>query len=104
PRDLLFGIRDYGEVERRALRLLDVLGPFLVRVDRVDAQTEDLDASLLEFWFELGHIAQLRGANWSEVLRVREKDGPTVADPFVEAFDRAFGSLRAEIGNDFTNA
>src|SRR5262252_7899727 len=104
PRYLLFGIRNYWEIERRALRLLDVLGPLLVRIDRVDAQTEDLDATLLEFGFELGHIAEFRGADRSEILRVREEDRPTVADPFVEAFDRAFGSLRAEIRNDFTNA
>ena len=33
----------------------------------------------------LGQIAELRGANGSKVLRVREQDRPTVADPFVKA-------------------
>jgi hypothetical protein len=65
-----------GEVEspirriiwREALRLLDVVSPFLVEVDRIDAEADHLDASSVEFRLDFCHIAELSGADRREVL------------------------------------
>jgi len=50
--------------------------------DGIDAQADDLRVALGELRLQLRHIAELRGAHRSEILRVREKDGPAIADPF----------------------
>ena len=86
-----------GIVGRGALRLLDVLRPALVIVDRVDRQPDDLRVALVELGLDLGEVAKLGGAHRREVLRMREQDRPLVADPVVEV-DRPFRGLRREIG------
>jgi len=90
------GVADDRIVRRRALGLLDVLGPPLVVGHRIDAQADDLAVALRELRLELGHVAELGRANGGEVLRVREQDGPPVPDPLVEV-DLAFGGLRREV-------
>src|SRR5207248_10460629 len=79
-----------------ALRLLDVLGPGLVAVDRVDRQPEDLHVPAVELGLDLRHVAELGGAHRSEGLRVREQNGPRIADPIVEA-DRPFRRVGLEV-------
>ena len=54
-------------------------------VDRIDRQTDDLDAALVELRLDLGHVAEFGGAYRREVLRVGEQYGPGIADPVVEA-------------------
>ena len=93
---LAVGVGDDREVDRLALRLLDVLGPLAVRVDGVDAQADHLDVALVELGLELGHRAQLGGADRGEVLRVREEHRPAVALPVVEV-DGAFGGVGGEV-------
>src|SRR5262249_23995504 len=102
-RDLLISVGNDRIVEAGALGLFDVHGPLLVRLRGVDTQAYNLDAALVELRFELGHITKFRGADGGEVLGVREEDRPTVANPLVEAADRTFARLRAEIRNYFTN-
>src|SRR5215467_12572746 len=63
---------------------------------RVDRQTDNLDAPLVELRLDPGHVAKLGRAHWREVLGVREQDGPGIADPVVEA-NFAIGRLRLEI-------
>ena len=89
-------VADHRIVRREALRLLDVGGPAGVAVDRIDRQADDLDAALVELRLDLGHVAELGGADRREILGVREQHRPLVADPVVE-FDLAFGGLRLEI-------
>ena len=52
-----------------------------VLVDGIDAEADDLDVALVEVRLELGHVAELGGADRGEVLRVREDDAPGIAEP-----------------------
>src|SRR5690606_9963601 len=79
------------------LRLLDVGGPLVVIVDRVDAEADHLDVALVEFGLELGHRAQLGGADRGEVPGVGEEHAPGVAEPLVEA-DASGGGVGFEVG------
>src|SRR6185436_11986274 len=55
-----------------------------------------LAVALVELWLEPGHVAELGRAHRREVLRVREEDGPAIADPLVEV-DGALGGLCREV-------
>ena len=85
------------------MRLLDVLGPFAMAVDRIGAEADQLDVALVEIGLELGGGAELGGADGGEVLGVGEEDAPAVAQPFVEA-DLAFGGFRLEVGRGVADA
>ena len=50
--DLLVAVGDEREVERMALGVLDVVGPALVRIERIDRQADDLDVALVELGLE----------------------------------------------------
>src|SRR5690606_12988794 len=65
--DLAIGIGDDREVDRSVLRLVDVVDPLDVRVDRIDGQGDDLDAALGELVLELGGETQFGGAHRREV-------------------------------------
>src|SRR5215831_15176623 len=67
-----------------SLGLLNVLCPFAVLGDRVNAQADNLASTLGELGLKPGHGSQFGGAHRREVLRMREKDRPAVADPFVK--------------------
>src|SRR5262249_17486931 len=69
-RHLEVGVGDYRVIGGEALRLLDVVGPAVMAGKRVDGQSDDLDAALVELGLDLGHIAELGGAHWREILRV----------------------------------
>jgi hypothetical protein len=94
--DLVVGVGNQRVVELRALRLLDVLRPAVVRVERVDAHADHLDVALVELGLALGERAQLGGAHRCEVLRVGEEHPPAVAQVVVEVH-RALGGLRGEV-------
>ena len=68
----------------------------------VDAEADDLDVALVELGLQLGHIAELGGADRGEVLRVRKQNAPAGSEPVVEA-DSAFGCLRFEIWRGAAN-
>src|SRR4029077_5504976 len=87
---------DHGIIRRETLRLLDVVCPARMFVDRIDRQTDDLDAAFIELRLDLGHVAELGGADGGEILWMREQHGPFVADPIVKT-DLAFGGFRFEI-------
>ena len=74
-----------------------------MRVHRVDRQADELAVALGELRLHAGHVAQLGGAHWREVLRVREQTDPAVADPVVEA-DRAGRGLGLEVGGGVVDA
>src|SRR2546427_6533101 len=67
------------------LRPLDGGGPGVVRVDGIDRTADRLHAPLVELRLEPGHVAELSRADRREVTRVREENGPAVADPVVKA-------------------
>src|SRR5205807_1624987 len=81
-----------------SLRFLDVLRPLLVIGDRVHTDPDDLAVPLLELGFQPRHVAELGRANWGEVLRMREQDGPPVSDPLVEG-DPALRSVGGKVGS-----
>ena len=72
-------------------------------LDRIDAQADDLGIPLLELGLESRHVAEFRRADRREILGMREKDRPLVADPFVE-MDRALRGLGFEIGGGVVDA
>src|SRR5215831_340799 len=53
------GIGDHWVIGGEALRLLDVLGPAVMVGERIDGQTDNLDATLVELGLDIGHIAEL---------------------------------------------
>ena len=72
------------------------LRPLLVLVDRIDAETDDLDAALVELRLQLRHVTELGRADRREVLRMRKQHRPGVANPLME-IDEPLGRLRLEI-------
>ena len=61
------------------------LRPAHVGLERVDAQTDHLDAAAVERELEAGDLAELGRADGREVLRMGEEHAPAVAEPLVEA-------------------
>lgn len=55
---------------------LNVLDPALVCVHWVAGEGNHLDTPLLKLWYELGHHAELSGADGSVVSWVGEQDTP----------------------------
>jgi len=64
---------------------------------RIDAQPDDLAAALVEFRLQPGHVAELRGAHRSEILWMRKKDSPAIADPLMEVYG-ALRGFRGKVG------
>ena len=95
--DLEVAVANDGIVDLRALGLLDVGKPTAMAVDRIDAQADELGVAFGELRLDLGHIAELGGADRREVLGMREQDRPAVADPLME-IDRSFCGLSGEVG------
>ena len=90
-------IPDDGETESGAGDFVNVLDPAGVRVDGVGAQADQLDVALCEFGLEFREGAQLGGADGGVIFRVREENGPGIADEFVEV-NGAIGGVGLEVG------
>src|SRR6516225_4129026 len=58
----------------------------------------DLAVALVELRFQPRHVTEFGRAYRSEILRMREQDRPSIADPLMEV-DDALGSLRIEVRN-----
>ena len=69
-------VGDDRVVDLRALGLLDVFEPARVALARIDAQADELDIALGELGLDLGHVAELGGADGREILGMREQDRP----------------------------
>lgn len=91
------------ELQIAATDLVDILDPAAMALNGVCRQTNQLDTTFCEFWFQLCKSAQLGGANRCIVFGVGEEDDPVVADELVEV-DRAFGGVGLEVGRDGTEA
>lgn len=76
-----------------ALRLLDVGGPLSVVRYGIDTEADDFAVPLGKFGVESRHVTEFGG----EVLRVREKHAPGIANELVEA-DAALSGFNFEIG------
>lgn len=81
----------------RARDLVDILDPLGVRLESVGRQTDKLDVALSKLRLELGKGAELSGADGSEVVRVREKNDPRVANVLME-FNLTLGGGGLEVG------
>src|SRR5215469_13852062 len=101
--DLEFRVADHRVVHGVTLYLCDVLGPFAVARDGIHAEADDLAVALGKVGLQLGHVAELSGTDRSEIFRMREEDGPTVADPFVE-LDGTLGSVSGKVGCKIVDA
>jgi hypothetical protein len=64
---------------------------------RIDTHPDDLAAAFVEFRLQPGHVAELRGADGREILRMRKKDSPVIANPLMEV-DGALGGFRGKVG------
>jgi hypothetical protein len=95
-RDRQIRVADERIIGRRALCLLDVLGPLRVILGRVDREADDLHVALVELRLDARHVAELGRAHRREVLRVREEHAPGVAEPLVKV-DRALRRLGLEV-------
>src|SRR5215470_13575918 len=84
-RDLEIAISDDRIIRSVALRLLDVVRPSRMLVDRVDREADDLDAAFVELRLDLGHVSELGRANRGEILRMREQHAPGAAYPLMKA-------------------
>src|SRR6266403_4337279 len=56
----------------------------LFRSHRVDTEADHFGVAFGKLGLKAGHVAELSGAHRREVLRVREQDCPTIADPLVK--------------------
>src|SRR5690606_31297737 len=101
-RDAQVAAVDDRVIDGAALRLLDVLHPRRVILDRIAAQADDLRVALVELGLELRHVAELGRANRGEILRMREEDRPAIPDPLVEV-DAALCRVRREIRRDVSD-
>src|SRR6266436_7770439 len=97
-RQLQLGVADQRVGDGVPLRLLNVLGPLLAIRDRIYAEADDLAVALVELGLRPRHVPELGRTDRGEVLRMREQDGPPVADPLVE-IDPALRAVRGEIGS-----
>jgi hypothetical protein len=82
--DTQIRISDHRKLYLGALRLLDVVLPCNVVIDRVDRQPDHLDAALFKFALELRGGAKLSGADRGIVLGMREQHAPGVCEPRVQ--------------------
>ena len=67
-RNLTLLVSDDGELERGVADLVDVVDPGAMAVDCVCGETDQLDAALGEFGFELGEGAEFGGADGGEAV------------------------------------
>ena len=77
-----------------SLGFFDIGRPLPVAGYRIDAEPDNLAVASRKLGLEAGHIAEFGGAHGRKVLRVREQDCPTVANPLV----KVDGSLRGFSG------
>lgn len=77
----------------RSLSLVDVLDPFLVGGDRIDAHRQDLDVTTLEVLHEPRHAAKLGRAHRRVVGGMREQHSPMVAEPLMELYWNSIGPI-----------
>ena len=86
-----------------SLSLLNILCPCAVFRGRVNAQADNLAPALDELGLKPGHDPQFGGAHRREVLRMREKDRPAVADPLAK-MNRALRGLSGKIRGRLVDA
>lgn len=75
---------------------IDIVDPSSMSLDRIRRQSDQFHATLGELRLILCQSRQLCGAHGSVVFRMREQDGPFVANPLMEV-DEAQGGLSLEI-------
>lgn len=95
-RNLALLVADDWEAQFAPGDLIDILDPAAMALNRVRAQSDELDIPLREFWLELGEGTEFGGADGSVIFWVREEDHPAVADELVEV-DGTVGGLSVEI-------
>jgi hypothetical protein len=96
-RHLPVGVGDDREVRRLPLGRSDVLGPFRVRVHRIDGESDRLHPASIKLRLEPGHVPELGRADRREIAGMGEEDRQRLADPVVEA-EGALRALGREVG------
>ena len=86
-----------GETQVSAGDFIDILNPFLMRIESICTQPNKFDTSFLELWFEFSKCHRagrqyrieggqyLCGANGGKVFRMREQNSPTFSDEIVNS-------------------
>ncbi|QTK78653.1 hypothetical protein AT6N2_C0807 [Agrobacterium tumefaciens] len=95
--DLQILVADQRIVDIEACCRADIVFPFLMALDRINRDANDLDATLLKFRLQSAHRAKFRRANRREILRMRKQHRPAVTDPVVKAH-RTMCGLGREVG------
>jgi hypothetical protein len=75
---------------------IDIVDPSSMSFDGIRRESDQFHATLGELRLILCQSRQLCGAHGSIVFRMREQDGPFVANPLMEV-DEAQGGLSVEI-------
>ena len=92
-------IADNREAHRTARNLVNVVDPSAMRLDGIGREPDQFHSTLGKFWLVSCQRREFGGAHWSIVLRMREENGPLVANPFMEV-DDARRCLGLEIRGD----
>ena len=72
-------VADHGIIDRCFLRFVDVLNPLLMRLDRTDAEGDELDSPAIKFLFQASGLPQLCCADRGEVFGVGKENPPGIA-------------------------
>ena len=84
------------EIHCRVLRVVDVIDPLFVLLNRVNADRDRLYASLSKFALERSGFAQFSRADRREICAVREQNDPRISSPLVKV-DCALSGVLCEV-------
>lgn len=77
--DFEFWVSNDWVIHLLSADVLDVLSPFSVALDRIDAETDDFCPAIGKLPFQASDSAKLGGADRCEVFRMRKEDCPVLS-------------------------
>lgn len=97
-REVTFRVSDDGirEVSTATTVCLEIWDPFLVGSCCIARQCNHFDIALGEFRMDRRQQAQLRGADWGEIIRMGAEHTPRISQPLIE-FDWSLGTVLFEV-------
>jgi hypothetical protein len=78
---------------------VNIIDPSAMSLDRVCREADQFDTTLGELWRIFRQSGKLCRTHWCVIFRMRKKDCPFIADPFVK-IDRANRRLSLEVGGN----
>jgi len=80
-------------------KIINILDPFLVRIEFISGETDHFDTTLLEFRVLAGNFTKFCRADGGEIGGMREQDPPGITKPLMK-LDRSLGRFGLEIGRN----